>query len=81
MNTLGLKIIPQKWQICGMCHCSSECQNCCKVCSKSCNGGQMCGLLQAAEEQVSRLEAWIYIVEHPNFKHLKKYLIKYKLKK
>ena len=76
---LGLKIIPQKWQICGMCHCSSECPNCCKTCeSDKCgnSGPQGCGLEQPAEWQADRLNAWIHIVELPDFKHLKKYLIK-----
>ena len=81
MNTLDIKIIPQDWQICGMCHCSAECPNCCTYCQKNnLNGtchGQLCGRKHTAESQASRLNAWINIVSSTKeFKHLKKYLIK-----
>jgi hypothetical protein len=85
---LDLKIIPQPWQICGMCHCAGECPECPERCRQEAitcrdNGCQMCTMklihegITSFENESERLEAWIHIVTSiPNFRNLKKYLIK-----
>jgi hypothetical protein len=85
---LELRIIPQSWQICGICHCANECPACperCRQENKPCldNGCQVCVMKLIREGDTSfdnesdRLEAWVHIViSIPAFKHLKKYLIK-----
>ena len=68
LNQLALefKEIPVKEQICTMCHLASMCPRCCVKCEeryRDCQvGEQICGLLQPAEEQVSRMETWRHLV-------------------
>ena len=48
--------------ICMMCHLSSECSGCCRVCKKKqCNGGRQLCLIND-KGQLARLESWKYIV-------------------
>jgi hypothetical protein len=85
---LRLKIIPQRWQICGMCHCAGDCSECPerrRQEKRTCldNGCQECTLklfregVISCEDESDRLEAWIHpVTTGRNFRHLKKYLIK-----
>ena len=58
-----------------MCHFSSECGNCCKICQSKCNGNQICGVNNDDEQAKDRLEAWLEIIEIDRMSHLKKFMV------
>jgi hypothetical protein len=65
-----------KEEQCMMCHFSSECEDCCRACKKSCNTGQICGINDDPVESIPRLQAWRSIVrECPAFDNLKRFII------
>ena len=51
---------PTNKEICMMCHFSSLCGNCCKMCKDQCNSKQHCQI--GVGEQADRLSAWMAIV-------------------
>lgn len=54
----------KKATICIMCHLSSECSKCCRICNNLCNEAQVC--MQGAKEQYERWRSWIDVVETNN---------------
>jgi hypothetical protein len=88
MEALNLKITPQRWQVCAMCHASGECPECPERCRKEgrgClqNGCQTCTMalinsgVLTFEGQADRLEAWLQLVKDiPSMRKLKKYFVK-----
>lgn len=51
---------PTNKEICMMCHFSSECGKCCKICNDQCNGKQHCQI--GVSGQADRLGSWMDIV-------------------
>lgn len=73
LTTIDFNRDPTNKEICMMCHFSSECDNCCKICKEKCNTGQVCQI--GIKGQANRLNAWMDIVLHnENFDRLKKFI-------
>ncbi len=64
-----------KEEQCMMCHFSSECEGCCKICQKDCNVRQVCSLPDDPIDSIPRLQAWRSIVKDcPGFNELKRFI-------
>jgi len=65
-----------KEEQCMMCHFSSECEGCCKVCKKPCNIGQICGISDDPVGSIQRLQAWRHIIKDcASFNELKRFIV------
>lgn len=60
-DQLKIRFEPTDKEVCWMCHLSSGCLKCCKICNARCNAGQFCMI--GVNNQSDRFESWRFLTE------------------